>query len=211
MIRKSIILVLVIILLMTSCTKKESNTGIDNLDNDVVSVIIKEDTIEELESVEELEEAEEIKASVVYVFADILNVREGNSIEYEVIDQVYEYNLLKVLDKKNDSDGMIWYLIKTYDGIIGWIAGWYCEALQLDEGYDELITGNGTNYEAWLGLTEAYMRMEAYQEAGDTLIDTAKQIIENYDEADEVLLEAIEAYKLLVDELVAKDESIVCF
>src|SRR5699024_4289096 len=48
----------------------------------------------------------------------VLNVREGSSSSYKVIDQVYEREIYKIIDTASNG----WYKIKTESGNIGWVS-----------------------------------------------------------------------------------------
>jgi len=73
------------------------------------------------------------------------------------------------------------------------------------EVYDILIEDDEENYEAWIGLAKAYMEKDEFEDAGDTFKDFAEIIIDQFDMDDDDLLDVIDEYNEIVEDLAEED------
>lgn len=73
---------------------------------------------------------------------------------------------------------------------------------------EEIIDDEEEDYEAWEALVEAYIEDEEYEDAADVLEDMAKIIEDNYEEDDDDIEDAMEAYEELSANIMKEEDSI---
>lgn len=66
----------------------------------------------------------ELKEKIGVITADVLNVRNQNSLNGEIIGQVVEGDLVKVIREENN-----WYKVILPNQLEGWVAAWYVELM----------------------------------------------------------------------------------
>ncbi|MCH4890282.1 hypothetical protein EZV73_22055 [Acidaminobacter sp. JC074] len=134
---KKYLLCFLLALLLVSCESRAVEPVVEKPVVEIVEV----DEVEEEEDT--IEEDVSVEALYVRVLSDNLNVRQAPEEKSDVVSQLVENDLVKVVDEITDDQDRIWY----QDDSLGWFASWYCKPVAINsssEKFDFIVNLNET-------------------------------------------------------------------